>query len=236
MFSMIDDALRRDDRFELAAILRTFQKQQQRLILTVDGDIQQQFELIRMESNCIHLQSLSDQPQDGSTLRLTAKGQEAKIIFAVRTLSWQQNKVGCQLSGELQSTFAYIQRRINLRVALPLWKKFTLAVPVTSQTEPQLLVLDNFSIGGLGVLSADLPDSQIKPGAVFRKALIDLHEYGQFNVTIEVISVAECGEKAGEYADYSHRLSIRFLKPSLIAQRNLNKVAYALEVNFNRKR
>lgn len=226
----------REDRFELASILRSFQKQQQNLVLSPVDDVSGSFRFIRMEASRIRLEPLAEVTDRLSELTLVAEGSEAKIIFKVENIVWEEREGQPQAVGILLPTFSYIQRRINLRVPVPLWKKFSLSIHLPGHVNLQSFVVDNFSTGGIGLFSAGLPNSQIKPGAIFKKVQLDLGEYGEFKVNVEIISLSEIETPIPEYPQFTHRLSMRFTQLSLITQRNFNKITYAFEVNFNRKR
>ncbi len=68
----------REDRFELASILRTFQKQQQTLVLASLDDDKQTFSMIRMEGSRIRLLPQQNPGPLASPLTLVAEGSEAK--------------------------------------------------------------------------------------------------------------------------------------------------------------
>lgn len=226
----------REDRFELASILRTFQKQRQNLSLVRLDDPQTVFTFVRMEASRIRVECVVDVSECSSTLILVAEGNEAKIIFNVDNITWLETNGLKQALGDLSPTFSYIQRRINLRVPVPVWKKFNLSVRLPGYVDHQTFVVHNFSTGGIGLFSIGQPNPQIKPGAIFKKVQLDLGEYGEFKVNVEVISLAEIEEITADSGLFTHRLSMRFLNLSLITQRDFNKIAYAFEVNFNRKR
>ncbi len=81
--SDLESSSLREDRFELASILRTFQKQQQNLILDVLDDDNVSFKLIRMEGSVARLLPLNSEVSLRSPVTLVAEGTEAKIILAL---------------------------------------------------------------------------------------------------------------------------------------------------------
>jgi len=234
--SDLESSSLREDRFELASILRTFQKQQQNLILDVLDDDNVSFKLIRMEGSVARLLPLSAEVSIRSPVTLVAEGTEAKIIFSITNVKTVEQQGQQQWLGQLVPTFSYIQRRINLRVPVPLKERFSIAIHLPGHVELQRFVVDNFSTGGVGLFSRGLPNIAFKEGAIFKKAHLDLGEYGEYKVNVEVISLTPIGEPLADYPEFTHRLSMRFLNLSLITQRTFNKIAYTFEVNFNRKR
>ena len=234
--SDLESSSLREDRFELASILRTFQKQQQNLILDVLDDDNVSFKLIRMEGSVARLLPLNSEVSLRSPVTLVAEGTEAKIIFSITNVMTVEQQGQQQWLGQLVPTFSYIQRRINLRVPVPLKERFSIAIHLPGHVELQRFVVDNFSTGGVGLFSRGLPNIAFKEGAIFKKAHLDLGEYGEYKVNVEVISLTPIGEPLADYPEFTHRLSMRFLNLSLITQRTFNKIAYTFEVNFNRKR
>ena len=226
----------REDRFELASILRTFQKQQQTLVLASLDDDNQNFTLVRMEGSRIRLlpQQITTPPT--SSLRLAAEGSEAKIIFSINNVTTVEQQGKQYWLGELVPTFSYIQRRINLRVPVPLREAFSLAIHLPGHVELHRFFVDNFSTGGIGLFSRGLPNPAFKQGAIFKKVDLNLGEYGEYKVNVEVISLSPLDEPLLDHPELTHRISMRFLNLSLITQRTFNKIAYTFEVNFNRKR
>ncbi|WP_241574911.1 hypothetical protein [Rosenbergiella nectarea] len=225
----------REDRFELASILRTFQKQQQTLVLAALDDDKQNFTLVKMEGSRIRLlphgNSLLTSP-----LTLVAEGSEAKIIFSITNIVIVEQHGQQQWLGELVPTFSYIQRRLNLRVPVPLRQAFSIAIHLPGHVELHRFFVDNFSTGGIGLFSRGIPNLAFKQGAIFKKVDLNLGEYGQYKVNVEVISLAPLDEPLVDHPELTHRISMRFLNLSLITQRTFNKIAYTFEVNFNRKR
>lgn len=226
----------REDRFELASILRTFQKQQQTLVLASLDDDKQTFSMVRMEGSRIRLLPQQNPGLLASPLTLVAEGSEAKIIFSITNVVTAEQQGQQQWLGELVPTFSYIQRRINLRVPVPLREAFTLAIHLPGHVELHRFFVDNFSTGGIGLFSRGLPDPTFKQGAIFKKVDLNLGEYGEYKVNVEVISLAPLDEPLVDHPEFTHRISMRFLNLSLITQRTFNKIAYTFEVNFNRKR
>lgn len=226
----------REDRFELASILRTFQKQQQTLVLAALDDDKQNFTLVRMEGSRIRLLPHSTNSCTALPLTLVAEGSEAKIIFSITNMMEVEQQGQQQWLAELVPTFSYIQRRLNLRVPVPLKEAFSIAIHLPGHVELHRFFVDNFSTGGIGIYSRGLPNSAFKEGAVFKKADLNLGEYGEYKVNVEVISINPVEEPLAEHPEFSHRISMRFLNLSLITQRTFNKIAYTFEVNFNRKR
>lgn len=225
----------REDRFELASILRTFQKQQQTLVLAALDDDNQNFTLVRMEGSRIRLLPHGG-PLLTSPLTLVAEGSEAKIIFSITNMVIVEQKGQQQWLGELVPTFSYIQRRLNLRVPVPLREAFSIAIHLPGHVELHRFFVDNFSTGGIGLFSRGIPNLAFKQGAIFKKVDLNLGEYGQYKVNVEVISLAPLDEPLVDHPELTHRISMRFLNLSLITQRTFNKIAYTFEVNFNRKR
>ncbi len=224
----------RNDRFELVAILRTLLKEKHRLSLSSEEG--HDFELLRVESSRVYLSLPQADFTLPATLELSAEGREAKIIFTLNAVRKEETAGGTVLTGDLGDEFNYFQRRINLRVPLPLWKNFTLTLPLSGFSAPQPFIIYDFSVGGLGVYTPNLLSEKIKVGAVFKKALLSLGEYGEFKANIEIIALNELEEELPEYPGYQQRMSVRFTNLSLINQRNFQKIAYAFEVNFKRKR
>ncbi|MBT0728780.1 hypothetical protein [Rosenbergiella nectarea] len=225
----------REDRFELASILRTFQKQQQTLVLAALDDDKQNFTLVRMEGSRIRLLPHGG-PLLTSPLTLVAEGSEAKIIFSITNIVIVEQQGQQQWLGELVPTFSYIQRRLNLRVPVPLRQAFSIAIHLPGHVELHRFFVDNFSTGGIGLFSRGIPNLAFKQGAIFKKVDLNLGEYGQYKVNVEVISLAPLDEPLVDHPELTHRISMRFLNLSLITQRTFNKIAYTFEVNFNRKR
>ncbi|SEQ11201.1 c-di-GMP-binding flagellar brake protein YcgR, contains PilZNR and PilZ domains [Rosenbergiella nectarea] len=225
----------REDRFELASILRTFQKQQQTLVLAALDDDNQNFTLVRMEGSRIRLLPHGG-PLLTSPLTLVAEGSEAKIIFSITNMVIVEQQGQQQWLGELVPTFSYIQRRLNLRVPVPLREAFSIAIHLPGHVELHRFFVDNFSTGGIGLFSRGIPNLAFKQGAIFKKVDLNLGEYGQYKVNVEVISLAPLDEPLVDHPELTHRISMRFLNLSLITQRTFNKIAYTFEVNFNRKR
>lgn len=226
----------REDRFELASILRTFQKQQQTLVLASLDDDTQNFTLVRMEGSRIRLVPQHGDIPLASSLTLVAEGSEAKIIFSITNAVSVEQQGQQQWLGELVPTFSYIQRRINLRVPVPLRKAFSIAIHLPGHIELHRFFVDNFSTGGIGLFSRGLPNPAFKKGAIFKKVDLNLGEYGEYKVNVEVISLGPLDEPLADHPEFTHRISMRFLNLSLITQRNFNKITYTFEVNFNRKR
>ena len=224
----------RNDRFELVAILRTLLKEKHRLSLSSEEG--HDFELLRVESSRVYLSLPQADFTLPATLELSAEGREAKIIFTLNAVREEQTAAGTILTGDLGDEFNYFQRRINLRVPLPLWKNFTLTLPLSGFSAPQPFIIYDFSVGGLGVYTSNPLSQKIKVGSVFKKALLSLGEYGEFKANIEIIALNELEEELPEYPGYQQRMSVRFTNLSLINQRNFQKIAYAFEVNFKRKR
>ncbi|GAA0495820.1 hypothetical protein GCM10009414_01160 [Tatumella terrea] len=224
----------RNDRFELVAILRTLLKEKHRLSLSSEEG--HDFELLRVESSRVYLSLPQADFTLPATLELSAEGREAKIIFTLNAVREEQTAAGTILTGDLGDEFNYFQRRINLRVPLPLWKNFTLTLPLSGFSAPQPFIIYDFSVGGLGVYTPNPLSQKIKVGSVFKKALLSLGEYGEFKANIEIIALNELEEELPEYPGYQQRMSVRFTNLSLINQRNFQKIAYAFEVNFKRKR
>lgn len=225
----------REDRFELASILRTFQKQQQTLVLAALDDDNQNFTLVRMEGSRIRLLPHGG-PLLTSPLTLVAEGSEAKIIFSITNMVIVEQQGQQQWLGELVPTFSYIQRRLNLRVPVPLREAFSIAIHLPGHVELHRFFVDNFSTGGIGLFSRGIPNLAFKQGTIFKKVDLNLGEYGQYKVNVEVISLAPLDEPLVDHPELTHRISMRFLNLSLITQRTFNKIAYTFEVNFNRKR
>ncbi|MBT0725969.1 hypothetical protein [Rosenbergiella australiborealis] len=226
----------REDRFELASILRTFQKQKQTLVLGCPDNETESFKLIRMEASRIRFAPIHTCETLGKSLVLVAEGSEAKIIFSVTNIISVEQQGEKQWLGELVPKFSYIQRRINLRVPVPLREAFSLSIHLPGYVELQRFFIDNFSNAGIGLFSHGEPNEAFKIGAIFKKVDLDLGEYGKYKVNIEVISLGELDEPLPEHPEFTHRLSVRFLNLSLITQRTFNKIAYTFEVNFNRRR
>ncbi|MBT0719896.1 PilZ domain-containing protein [Rosenbergiella collisarenosi] len=226
----------REDKFELASILRTFHKQQQSLALTAfDNDVEN-FKLIRVEGSRLRIAPLHDNAVLTPQLMLIAEGSEAKIIFSITNAVIVEQQGQQQWLAELVPTFSYIQRRLNLRVPVPLREKFSIGIHLPGHVQLQRFYVDNFSTGGVGLFSRGLPNPAFKKGAVFKKVDLDLGEYGEYKVNVEVISLIPVDEPSADYPEFTHRLSMRFLNLSLITQRTFNKIAYTFEVNFNRRR
>lgn len=224
----------KNDRFELVAILRTLLKEKHQL--TLGSNVGPNFELLRVESSRIHLRPAVGQATLPETLVLSAEGQEAKVIFTLSRLREQDTAIGPAWVGEIGNQFNYYQRRINLRVPLPLWKNFTLTLPVAGLSTPRPFIIYDFSVGGVGVYSPAPLSEKIKVGSVYKKALLSLGEYGEFRANIEVMALSDLGVELPEYPGYKQRMSLRFTNLSLINQRNFQKIAYAFEVNFKRKK
>ena len=130
----------KNDRFELVAILRTLLKEKHQLTLSSDDG--PDFELLRVESSRIHLRPTTEQRGLPDDLVLSAEGQEAKVIFTLSGLREQDTAAGLAWVGDIGNQFNYYQRRINLRVPLPLWKNFTLTLPLGGlSTSPLLLFM-----------------------------------------------------------------------------------------------
>ncbi|WP_029686498.1 hypothetical protein [Tatumella saanichensis] len=224
----------KNDRFELVAILRTLLKEKQQL--TLSSEAGPDFELLRVESSRIHLRPITEQLGPPEELVLSAEGQEAKVIFTLSGLREQDTAAGLSWVGDIGNQFNYYQRRINLRVPLPLWKNFTLTLPVAGLSAPQPFIIYDFSVGGVGVYTPKLLSEKVKVGAVYKKALLSLGEYGEFKANIEVMALNDLDAELPEYPGYTQRMSLRFTNLSLINQRNFQKIAYAFEVNFKRKK
>lgn len=224
----------KNDRFELVAILRTLLKEKHQLIL--GSHCGSDFELLRVESSRIHLFPPEDSRDIPDTLVLSAEGQEAKVVFTVSAIRLQDTASGPALVGDIGNQFNYYQRRINLRVPLPLWKHFTLTLPVAGLSEPQPFIIYDFSVGGVGVYAPEPLPEKIKVGAEYKKAILSLGEYGEFKANIEVMAISELDAELAEYPGYQRRMSLRFSHLSLINQRNFQKIAYSFEVNFKRKK
>ncbi len=224
----------KNDRFELMAILRTLIKEKNRLNLGSEQGFD--FEVVRLESGRLNLTPLQDPASLPDSLDLIAEGREAKIIFTTRLLASQTTDAGVVIVGDIPNEFQYYQRRINLRVPLPLWKHFTLTLPVTGLSLPQPFIIYDFSVGGLGVYTQKPLSEKVKVGSVFKKAQLSLGEYGEFKANIEIIAINELEDELPEYPGYQQRMSVRFTNLSLITQRNFQKIAYAFEVNFKRKK
>lgn len=224
----------RNDRFELVAILRTLLKEKHRFSLrSEEGN---HFELLRIESGRIYLSLPHADFVLPATLKLRAEGREAKIIFTLNSVRKEETAAGPVLTGDISHEFNYFQRRINLRVPLPLWKNFTLTLPLSGLSAPQPFIIYDFSVGGVGVYTPKPLSEKVKVGATFKKALLSLGEYGEFKANIEIIALSELEEELSEYPGYQQRMSVRFTNLSLINQRDFQKIAYAFEVNFKRKR
>lgn len=224
----------RNDRFELVAILRTLLKEKHRFSLSSEEG--HDFELLRVESSRVYLSLPQADLTLPATLELSAEGSEAKIIFTLNAVRQEETAGGTVLTGDIGNEFNYFQRRINLRVPLPLWKNFTLTLPLSGLSAPRPFIIYDFSVGGLGVYTPKPLSERVKVGAVFKKALLSLGEYGEFKANIEIIALSELEEELPEYPGYQERMSVRFTNLSLINQRNFQKIAYAFEVNFKRKR
>lgn len=224
----------KNDRFELVAILRTLLKEKHQFTLSSeDGP---DFELLRVESSRIHLRPTTEQRELPENLVLSAEGQEAKVIFMLSGLREQDTAAGLAWVGDIGNQFNYYQRRINLRVPLPLWKNFTLTLPLGGLSTPQPFIIYDFSVGGVGVYTPKPLSEKVRVGSVYKKALLSLGEYGEFKANIEVMALNDLDAELPEYPGYKQRMSLRFTNLSLINQRNFQKIAYAFEVNFKRKK
>ena len=229
-----DSLIIKNDRFELMAILRTLIKEKHRLNLGSEQGFD--FEVLRLESGRINLIPLQDPATLPDTLDLIAEGREAKIIFSTRVLASNNTDSGIVIVGDIPDEFQYYQRRINLRVPLPIWKHFTLTLPVSGLTVPPPFIIYDFSVGGVGVYTQKPLSEKIKVGSVFKKAQLSLGEYGEFKANVEIIAINDLEDELPEHPGYQQRMSVKFSNLSLITQRNFQKIAYAFEVNFKRKK
>lgn len=224
----------KNDRFELMAILRTLFREKEHLQLSSGQGIG--FEVVRLETGRIFLQALQETVSLPGQLDLIAEGSEAKIIFTIHPETSPDMAADGLITGTIPDNFDYYQRRVNLRVPLPLWKHFTLTLPASGLIVPQPFFIYDFSAGGVGVYIPKILPETVTVGAVFKKARLSLGEYGDFNTSIEIIAINPLEEELAGHPGYQQRMSVRFTHLSLINQRNLQKIAYAFEVNFKRKR
>lgn len=152
----------------------------------------------------------------------------AKIEFTLAALTLVEYEGLPAFSAPLPACAWQIQRREFFRINAPLEPVFW-CYTRWPDGSPARFRLQDLSLGGVGVLpEGPLPEGLTR-GNKFSQLRVELGEFGQFEVTAELLHIGERSVVRKGEACVIPRLSFRFTAIEPVQERQLQQVIFALE-------
>lgn len=160
-----------------------------------------------------------------------SKDDGIRIKWTSTNISLATLKDGKAIKIAIPQTLMRLQRREFFRLATPIVNPVPCLIPVSDETNLDLdrtleLILVDVSLGGIGVIVADLLDPLLVIGASFNQCKISFPEVGETSLTLQVRNITKVTLKEGVI---KHRIGLQFIAPSRGNEGLINRYTYNLE-------
>ncbi len=162
-------------------------------------------------------------------VEVSAETQGAKVEFTLQGLRNGEFDGLPAFSSPMPQSLWFIQRRAWFRVNTPLtppWRAKA-SLPDGSLLTFQLCDL---SLGGLGGLVDGTLSGEVKAGMQFSRVEVDMVEWGRHRLDMQLLAISERRiVNSKNETRVTPRLSFRFINLSPTAERDLQRIIFALE-------
>lgn len=166
---------------------------------------------------------------DCREIAIYAETQGAKVEFALTTLEKTTFDGLPAFSAPLPELLWQIQRREFFRISAPLDPVFYCHSEWPDGRKVRFRLQD-LSLGGIGVLVDEPLPEGLSSGDKFKKLRVELGEYGQFEVSAQLLQIGERSVVTSKNETrITPRLSFRFTAMEPLQSRQLQQVIFMLE-------
>ncbi len=162
-------------------------------------------------------------------VNIAAETQGAKVEFSLSGLQKVDYEGLPAFAADLPELVWQIQRREFFRVNAPMEPVFWCHSEWPDGNKARFRLQD-LSLGGIGVLVDEKLPEDLNSGDTFKKLRVELGEYGQFEVTAQLLHIGERSTITSKNETrVTPRLSFRFTAIEPVQERQLQQVIFALE-------
>ncbi|QDY41689.1 flagellar brake protein [Candidatus Pantoea soli] len=166
---------------------------------------------------------------ENGELTIAAETYGAKVEFALQDLTRTEFDGLPAFAAPLPELVWQIQRREFFRVSAPMEPVFYCHTEWPDGRQARFRLQD-LSLGGVGVLLDEALPEGLSQGDNFKKLRVELGEYGQFEVTAQLLHIGERSIVTSKNETrITPRLSFRFTAIEPVQERQLQQVIFALE-------
>lgn len=171
----------------------------------------------------------NDLALQGGEVNIAAETHGAKVEFGLQGLTRIDYDGLPAFAAALPDLVWQIQRREFFRVNAPLEPVFYCHSQWPDGSTARFRLQD-LSLGGVGVLLDEALPEGLNRGDTFKKLRVELGEYGQFEVTAQLLHIGERSTVTSKNETrITPRLSFRFTAIEPVQERQLQQVIFALE-------
>lgn len=162
-------------------------------------------------------------------VNIAAETQGAKVEFSLSDLQKVDHDGLPAFAASLPELVWQIQRREFFRVNAPMEPVFWCHSEWPDGNKARFRLQD-LSLGGIGVLVDEKLPEGLNSGDTFKKLRVEMGEYGQFEVTAQLLHIGERSTITSKNETrVTPRLSFRFTAIEPVQERQLQQVIFALE-------
>lgn len=223
--------VKKDDRFEILAVLREAKKRQARIEFTCDDKI---FSSNFHDLDLNGFQIIADlgDIQCGSTFAMVIKGSTEKIEFTSTVIAGP-TELHC-LTFLFPTEIVITQRRSSVRVTIPEQFGFVCEGRFRDGYVHRMVIKD-LSLKGVQLLCSETLPMLTKPGMLLKNMVLNLQNYGNYPVDLTLLNLKEVTHFDTEGVRTStFSLSCAFAKPGSSFSRRIEELLIELILEIKR--